>query len=88
MLILALTGLLLIQQGQNKKQDLTTFYALEIHVGSNAGKKENGNAERQYRLYSHFGNLTDAVVGAKNPLSSFLVILIIRIFRHNNRDNH
>ncbi|XP_025097286.1 poly [ADP-ribose] polymerase 4-like [Pomacea canaliculata] len=52
-------------QGQNKKQDLTTFYSLEIHVGSNAGKKENGNAERQYRLYSHFGNLTDAVAG--NP---------------------
>ncbi|KAK7486590.1 hypothetical protein BaRGS_00022115, partial [Batillaria attramentaria] len=50
-------------QGVKKKQDVSTFYTLEIHVSSKAKDENENECGPRYRLFSHYGHLQDALAG-------------------------
>nr|KAG5699378.1 hypothetical protein BaRGS_008286 [Batillaria attramentaria] len=49
-------------QGVKKKQDVSTFYTLEIHVSSKAKDENENECGPRYRLFSHYGHLQDALI--------------------------
>ena len=52
----------LVHQGVKNKRDARSFYSLEIHVATRCSDHHDNSAAPKYRLFSHHGDLQDALV--------------------------